>query len=104
VPDTRWLLYDLARCPDQAQQTWAWVIAAAGRVEDEVAGATALTFTVEGMAKTMCAVRVRVPSAPVSVQAGGVEIPVIWDGASRTALLRFPNDPAGVKVRVSWGV
>lgn len=104
VPDTRWLLYDLARCPGQAQQTWAWVIAAAGRVEDEVAGATALTFTVEGMAKTMCAVRVRVPLAPVSVQVGGVEIPVIWDGASRTALLRFPNDPAGVKVQVSWGV
>ena len=103
APDTRWLLYDLARCPDQAQQTGAWVIAAAGRVEDEAVTDVTLTFAVEGMAKTTCAVRVRVPSAPTTVLADGVEIPAQWDAASRTALIRFANKPAGVKVQVAWG-
>ncbi len=97
APDTRWLFYDLARCPDTP-----WVIAAAGRVEDERVAGDALVFTVEGMAETVCAARVRVPSAPVSATADGVEIDVQWDASSRTALVRFPNRPAGVEVRVSW--
>jgi hypothetical protein len=97
APDTRWLLYDLSRCPDTP-----WVIAAAGRVEDERVEDGALLFRVEGMAQTTCAVRVRLPSIPTSVLVDGEEIGGHWDAPSRTALLRFPNKPVGVAVVVSW--
>ena len=96
APDTRWLLYDLARCPEGP-----WVIAAAGRVEDERAEEDALTFTVEGMAGTECAVRVSLPSAPTFVSGEGSDVAIEWDAASKTALVRFSNQPAGVSVRIS---
>ncbi len=97
TPDTRWLFYDLARCPEHP-----WVIAAAGRVCEEAYDDHSLTFTVEGMADTVCAVRARVPQRPASAVAAGQAVEITWDAASRTVLIRFPNAPAGVTVRVEW--
>jgi hypothetical protein len=59
APDTRWLFYDLARCPEHP-----WVIAASGRIRDEAYDDHSLAFTVEGMADTPCVVRARVPAVP----------------------------------------
>jgi len=96
-PNTRWLLYDLDRCPDQP-----WVIAAAGRVENEKVADGALTFAVEGMADTVCAVRVRLPDAPVEVLVGDQVVEARWDAGSSTALIRFDNRPEGVQVQIIW--
>ena len=95
APDTRWLLYDLSRCPDKP-----WVIAAAGRVENEVAVGNGLTFTVEGMADTMCVARVYLPSAPTTVHIDALESSNTWDAASQTLYLRFPNRPEGVSINI----
>ncbi|MBN1876912.1 MAG: hypothetical protein JXA33_22005 [Anaerolineae bacterium] len=103
APDTRWLLYDLARCPDQP-----WVIAAAGRVFDETysddapLGNGELTFTVEGMAETMCVIRARLLQSPAAVTAGGINAETAWDIASRTVCIRFANDPIGIEVKIVW--
>lgn len=97
APDTRWLLYDLARCPAHP-----WVIAAAGRVGDETYTEHTLAFTIEGMAETHCAVRARVPERPASVTVAGAPATYLWDPDSRTVLVQFANDPAGVSVLVEW--
>ncbi len=97
APDTRWLLYDLARCPD-----YPWVIAAAGRVLDEVYDDNTLSFTIEGMAGTTCIVRAWVPNAPTTVVAQDRDVAILWDADSSTASVSFANDPAGVSVRIKW--
>ncbi len=98
TPGSRWLLYDLGRCPDGP-----WVIAAAGRVCDERATAESLSFVVEGMADTVGVARIQVPCAPHTVTADGKAVPVRWDEASHTALISFANRPQGVHIVVSWG-
>lgn len=98
MPDTRWLLYDLARCPDQA-----WVIAAAGRVDEEQASEDRLSFTVQGMADTTGVARVRLPLAPRVVTVDGERVPAEWDAVSRTALIRFANSPGGRQIEVIYG-
>ena len=96
-PDTRWLLYDLARCPDQP-----WVIAAAGRLRRETFDDHSLTFAVEGMADTTCSVRARLPARPASIEVEEAEAAHEWDAATRTVLIRFANRPAGRTVTVRW--
>lgn len=95
--DTRWLLVDLARCPDHP-----WVVAAAGRVCDEAYDDHSLTFTIEGMVETLCAVRARVPAMPESVTASGSECDHTWDAPSQTVFIRFANVPSGVGVTIAW--
>jgi hypothetical protein len=95
--NTRWLLYDLSRCPDQP-----WVIAAAGRVENEAHSENSLGFRISGMANTKCVVRARVPEQPVAVTTGGNPAIIAWDEASRTVLVEFTNNPEGRQVEVRW--
>ncbi len=112
-PDSRWLLYDLAHCPADRP----WVIAAAGRVWDEGYDAHTLSFVVEGMAETSCAVlaqgsvRAALPTEPTAVTAKAVgasnalrddEVSYTWDATSKTVLIRFPNRPKGVVVTVNF--
>ncbi len=96
-PDTRWLFYDLGRCPQQA-----WVIAAAGRVRSESCDDHSLTFAVEGLAETLCSVRARLPAPPTHVTAADIEPAWEWDAATHTALIRFANQPQGRQVTVHW--
>jgi hypothetical protein len=96
-PDTRWLLYDLARCPDQP-----WVIAAAGLVQDEKVVGNSLSCRVSGMANTACSLRARVPDQPVEVTVGDEPATSEWDPGSRTVLVRFPNQPRGAAVEIRW--
>jgi len=97
LPDTCWLLYDLAHCPG-----YPWVIAAAGCVRDESWNGHALSFSVEGMIGTVCAVRVWIPSEPLYVQAGGEPTCYEWDAPSRTALVQFANRPTGCRIEIGW--
>lgn len=95
--DMRWLLVSLSHCPNEPG-----VIAAAGRVTDETVGERALAFTVEGMANTQCAVRAKVPNAPIGVYVAGAKQSGGWDAPSGTILLQFPNQPQGVTVMIEW--
>ena len=97
MPDTRWLLYDLDRCPDKP-----WVIAAAGRLRDEEYDDTRLSFTVEGMAGTTCVIRARVPRQPKMVAVQDRDTSFLWDAASRTVSVHFANNPEGVSVNIMW--
>jgi hypothetical protein len=96
-PDTRWLFYDLSRCPEQP-----WVIASAGRVRQESWDGCSLSFTIEGMEGTTCAVRAHIPAAPVQITADGKRASYEWDAPSRTVLIRFANRPGGQLVQVTW--
>jgi len=102
--NTRWLLYDLERCSDHPG-----VIAAAGRIRDERFDERGLTFVVESMAKTTCAVRAILPTEPSKVSLRRVNEPSEnvapaweWDAASHTVLLRFAGDPRGIIAEVNW--
>jgi len=95
--NTRWLFYDLSRCPAQP-----WVIAAAGRVENETYSDRTLSFHISGMADTLCSVRALLPGRPVQVRAGGSTVPFEWDEESQTALIQFSNRPKGLPVEVRW--
>lgn len=97
APDTRWLLYDLSRCPAKP-----WVIAAAGRVSDEAADDHSLTFTVAGMAQTNCVVRAYIPAQPQQVLVDNQPARSEWSDTTHTVLIAFPNIPQGVSVRLSW--
>jgi hypothetical protein len=57
--DSRWLLYDLAHCPDHPG-----VIVAAGRLREECFDKQTLAFVVESMAKTTTVIRARIPAKP----------------------------------------
>jgi hypothetical protein len=92
---TRWLLCDVSRRPDHA-----WVLACAGRVMDERVEAGVLRFIVRGMSNTRCAVRIAMPSKPARVTFNGQAAQGEWDEASRTLLLQFDHQPAGVIVEV----
>jgi hypothetical protein len=102
--DSRWLLYDLERRPDHPG-----VIASAGRLRDERFGENTLTFVVESMAKTTCAVRAYVPARPDEVSlrlADGSSSDMAqdwqWDATSETVLINFAGDPRGIAVEVNW--
>ena len=102
--DSRWLLYDLARCPDHP-----CVIAAAGRLRDECFDEHTLTFAVESMAESTGVVRIRIPAEPNRVslrrangQADAITSDWEWDVASQTVLLSFAGDPRGIIVEINW--
>jgi hypothetical protein len=99
APDTRWLFYDLSRLPAHA-----WVIASAGKVENEVCTESTLSFTVSGMQATMCSVRASLPggNGPIQVDIDGLPAVFDWDPSSHTVLLRFPNAFGGVAVNLHW--
>jgi hypothetical protein len=96
-PGTRWLLYDLDHCPEHP-----WLIAAAGRVSNETWSEGVLTFTVEGMANTICSLRARVPGKPSGVIAGGNPAAFKWDAASQTVWVKFENRCKGMPVEIHW--
>lgn len=97
APGQRRFLYDLSTCPAHA-----WVIAAAGRVQQEANTERSLSFLLEGIANTSAHVRVRLPAAPTGVTVAADTIPFTWDETSRTAFFSFPNQPEGTRVFVAW--
>jgi hypothetical protein len=97
APNTRWLLYDLSRCP-----ATPWVIAAAGRLDGETFTGQLLTCKVSGMADTLCCLRARLPQRPAVVTAGGQPAIFEWDEGSQTVLVEFPNLPEGQAVEMRW--
>ncbi len=97
LSDTRWLLYDLSRCPQEA-----WVIASAGRVEGETVAGRILRFHIGGLGNTECRLRARLPQPPLRVVANDAAAQYEWDAPSRTVLLAFPHQEGGTAVEINW--
>jgi hypothetical protein len=95
-----WLLYDL----DSLDMHTAWVIAASGRVDDEVTIANSLSFTISGAQDTTGVVRLRLPAAPQMIQVRcddqQVEALHEWDAESQTLLLSFPAQSQGNHIQI----
>lgn len=99
-PGSRWLLLDL----DRARGGSASILAAACKT----LGARRLPdggfrFYAEGPDNTTASVRLRLPAPPRSAEVDGQALPSdaqVWDAATQTALLRFPNAASGHWVTV----
>jgi len=80
------------------------VLAAASRVYDEKVSKSTYSYLAKSPIETTNISRVLLPKRPKSVTVNSAEVfdPQHWDGASRTYLLGFENDPDGVNVSFSW--
>jgi hypothetical protein len=102
--DSRWLLYDLAHCPDHPG-----VIAVSGCLRDERFDKNSLTFVVESMAKTTSVIRAKIPTKPTKISLKNADDSTEqiksdweWDEVSQTILLRFAGNPGGILVEIGW--
>jgi len=86
------------------------VLAAASRVYDEVRTRGSYSFTAKSPARTTNVMRILLPREPKHINVDASD-PIAstttlyeteWDGSSKTLLLRFENNPDGVKVNISW--
>ena len=84
------------------------VLAAASRVYDEKTGENGYSFTTKSPLNTTDVMRVLLPLAPkkctISDHEGNELKDALWewDNKSKTGLLRFENDPDGIRVRFTW--
>jgi hypothetical protein len=95
----RFLLYDLdATGTDEAQ-----VLAAACRVRNVRFTERTFSFEADGVDESQGVVRCRLNSAPARVLFNGKPTDrVLYDAASRTLLLRFPNTPSPTNIEVRF--
>jgi len=97
IPDSHWLLYDLAWSPPAP----AWVIAASGLVAGEEVGDQQITFVLSAPTNTTAVARILLPLPPrqVASPSGAVQE---WEAASRTLFLAFPAEPRGTRISIHW--
>ncbi|MBN1419673.1 MAG: alpha-L-fucosidase [Planctomycetes bacterium] len=99
APGSRILLIDLDRVGIRAPS----VVAAAAKIRGQAREGGRFRFHAEGPAVTTAAVRILLDARPREIRIAGEPAPFAWDQPSRTALIRFPNDPKGVWVEVEEG-
>ncbi|MCI0513901.1 hypothetical protein L0128_11865, partial [candidate division KSB1 bacterium] len=102
-PGQRSLLYNVQRYPGAAPA----VLAAASRVSEEQLTPGEYTCTLKGPAGTQGIARLWFPHQPRQVIIStGMNQPVSdeydWDQVSKTVLIRYPNQPAGVRAEVKY--
>lgn len=106
-PGTQALLYNLNRVANRKQPK---VLAAAARIYNEQATAGSYSFVAKSPVKTLNAMRVLLPAAPL---AGGTvvknsagetlkDVKTEWDTASGTYFMEFENSPEGISVQIKW--
>ncbi len=98
-PGHQALLYNVSRVADKTRPQ---VLASASRQYDEHRTATSYTFVSKSPINTTNVMRVLLPKKPKAVEVNGVKAPVKWDSGSKTLLLNFENNPAGVPVSIAW--
>ena len=98
-PGEQGYFYDIEKAPLAPA-----ILACAGRAYETVKKGRSYSWLTKGPAETECATRILLPRKPVSVRVDGAETidPALWDEVGKTYLLRHPNNPDGVRVRVSW--
>ena len=98
TPSKRAYLFNLGAVSDQPQ-----IVAAACRVQDEIATPNSLSFQASGVAQTKAVVRVIVPKTPISVAVGGQKLPAAnIDMQGGILRLRFPNSIDATPVEIKW--
>lgn len=99
-PNSRILLKDLS----MYDKNKAAVVASASKILREELTKNSITFTSEGPADTICSTRIILPSEPknIYVSKEGIITEQVWDKASNTLLLRYPNKPEGYAFNISW--
>ncbi len=97
APGTQKLLYDVRKAGKAPQ-----ILAAGSRSYDERRGLRRFSYVCKGPQDTYNVTRILLPRAPKAVLVDGAPCPASWDDFSRTALLRFPNNPEGVRVQIKW--
>ena len=78
------------------------ILAAASRAYDEKSSNNSFSYTCKGPAETFNVTRILLPAEPVAVTVDGTDGGFEWDEFSKTVFLRFPNNPDGVSVTVTW--
>ncbi|MDO8683245.1 MAG: DUF4350 domain-containing protein, partial [Armatimonadota bacterium] len=100
-PNDRMLYLDV----NKTGRTAPAALASASQIVGEKKSQNSVEFHSEGPAKTMCATRILLPNAPKSVKIGDYtpeQVKSDWDADSKTLLLRYPNSPEGLVVRVEF--
>ena len=89
---------------DQVRKNKPQVLASGSRESDEAATRHSYAYTAKGPERTTAVSRVWLPSQPVSVKVNGREVmdTTAWDAPSQTYLLKYENDPDGVRVEFVW--
>lgn len=80
------------------------VLATASRVYEEVVSKSTYSYTAKSPIETTNISRILLPIPPKRVKVDGEDVfdQTNWDSKSKTYLLRFENNPEGVKVEFQW--
>lgn len=100
-PGEQAFLFDMSRVKDRKRPQ---VLAAASRQYDERRTANSYSFTSKSPANTSNVMRVFLPAKPKDVTVTGAgRCDWSWDdGGMSTGLLKFENNPDGVRVDIKW--
>lgn len=97
LPGTQALFYDVEKAGKAPE-----ILVAGSRAYNQKKKGRSFSYICKGPSETINVTRILLPSSPVKVEVNGVEHDYKWEERSKTVLLRFPNDPEGVAVRMSW--
>ena len=98
-PGEQGYLYDLNKVSGKIK---AKVLCGASRIYDEKVSKQSYSFVAKSPINTTNVSRVLLPRKPEKIRVNGKEEQPEWDESSKTLLLSFENDPAGVNVSIEW--
>ena len=98
-PGEQGYLYDLNKVSGKVK---AKVLCGASRIYDEKVGKQSYSFVAKSPLHTTNVSRVLLPRKPGKVLVNGKAEQPEWNESSKTLLLSFENDPAGVNVSIEW--
>ncbi len=96
-PGQQGLFYDLSQAGKAPK-----ILAAASRAYDEKSNENSFSYVCKGPADTFNVTRILLPAKPAAVTVDGQKWEFDWDAGSKTVFLRFPNNPDGVDVTLTW--
>ena len=104
-PGEQSFLYDPSRIADQQKPK---VLAAASRADQEEFTKNSYSFVAKSPINTLNSMRILLPAKPTRINVLDNEGKILakvdnsWDAATHTLYLGFENNPAGIKVNLSW--
>jgi hypothetical protein len=89
---------------DRVKKGKPHVLASGSRESDEVIASHSYTYLAKGPQRTTAVSRVWLPSRPTAVKVNGTDVldEAAWNAPSQTYLLKYENDPDGVRVEFVW--
>lgn len=103
IPGKQTFLYDLKTI----KQNTPKILAAAARAYNEKVSDKSYSFLVKSPSETINAMRIKLPAQPheITLLREGDMIELldnVWDEASKTLLIRFPNFSEGISISINW--